>query len=718
MKNSYVEFKLTELNRVKALVFTSSPRPNDIKFTLFKEGELPVALKILKSSSMASVNLFELELPSNYEFGKDYSIHLSNFNNQPIDLSDVPSFKEFDELFNYDGADLGANYSKEETSFNLWAPLASRVMLRLETKKNEFSYFHMNRTDKGVYRLTVKGDYLNMRYTYFVTNSGVTIESIDPYGKGSSTNTRSSAVVDIEAIKAMKNVKPTNVINNYVDATIYEVGIRDFTEQNNGSTDIVNRGKYLGFIEEGRKTKGGHPAGLDYLVDLGITHVQLNPVIDFGSVDDTDMNKKYNWGYDPISMFNLEGYYSLHPEIAMERLIEFKTMVNKLHEKNIRVIIDVVYNHIYEHVSSCYEKIVPNYFFRRRNDGFIANASGCGDDVASERYMVSKMIKDSMQYFVEVFDIDGYRFDLMGLLDIDTLKGGYMRCRAIKDDIMMYGEGWNMGMELPYEKKGCTDNADKLPMFAFFNETVRDVIKGPTFRHEITKKGYVNGDINYAFGLKHVIYGGALDVSYDARFKDANQSINYVECHDNNTIFDKLSYSNSDEDKESLLRRVKLANGIISTIFGVAFYHMGQEIGLSKKGNDNTYNVLDINKMDWNLVDERYEMVKSFKDMIKLRKDFPLFHLHKREDLEDAVEIKEGQDGLFGIRCLKPELIRNHHKLLIIYNPTNKAITHDFDEDHSIIFHESGLYFDNNLIVKHLVVPPISMMVLLKWRDE
>lgn len=718
MLNSYIKFKLSELNKVKVLIFTSSPRSSNIKFTLFKEGEKPVALKILKSTSAPNISMFELELPTNYEFGKEHSIYLSDAYNQIIDISEAINFPEFGKLFNYDGDDLGAVYTKEETKFALWAPLATRVNLKIEEKPNEFVVCPMKRTEKGVYRLVLKGDYLNARYVYEVTNNGVTLTSTDPYGKGASANSNYSGVVDVEAIKKMKNVKPKNEINNYVDAIIYEVGVRDFTEQNNGATDVVNKGKYLGFVEEGRKTKGGHPAGLDYLVNLGVTHVQLNPIIDFGSVDDIDVEKRYNWGYDPISMFALEGSYSLHPEIPMERLVEFKTMVNKLHKKNIRVIVDVVYNHIYEHVSSCYEKIVPGYFFRRRSDGLTANASGCGDDVASEKYMVSKMIKDSMKYFVEVFDIDGYRFDLMGLLDISTLKGGYKRCKEIKDDVMMYGEGWNMGMELPYEEKGCSDNADRLPMYGFFNDSTRDIIKGPTFKSEITKKGYINGDLNYAYGLKYALYGSTVDISYSPRYKDANQSINYVECHDNNTLFDKLLYSNPDEDKEILLKRVKLANAIIMNLFGVPFYHMGQEIGLSKGGYDNTYNVLNVNQMDWNLVDERYDMVKYFKDLITLRKTVDLYHLHKKEDLFGAITLVDNDKDLFIYRCNKKKLIRGHDGYLVIFNPTNKMVNYDLGDDYVVVFHSSGFSPKDDIKIHHLMVPPVSTVVLVKWSKK
>jgi len=712
MINSFIKFQLVEINKVKALIFSSIPKPNTVKFTLYKEGTIPVVLKVLKHTSMTYVSIYELELPSNYEFGKEHYICVTDFPAQVIDVSNAVYFKEFDGLFNYEGNDLGCHYYKEHSVFALWAPLATRVDLKIE-ENGYYKTYPMARTAKGVYRLDIPGDYLNKKYSYLVTNNGATAESTDPYGYGTSENSHYSGVVDIEAIKKMGTVTPKNEIKNYVDAVIYEVGIRDFTEQNHEATDIINKGKYLGFVEEGRKTKGDHPAGLDYLSFLNVTHVQLNPVIDFGTVDDLNVNKKYNWGYDPISMFALEGSYSLHPEIPQERLVEFKTMVNKLHERNIRVIIDVVYNHIYEHVSSCFEKVVPNYFFRRNSQGGTANASGCGDDVASERYMVSKMIQDSMKYFIEVFDVDGYRFDLMGLLDIKTVKHGYQNCKDIKKDIMVYGEGWNMGMELPFEAKACSENASKLPMYGFFNDACRDIIKGPTFRDQIINKGYINGDINYSFGLKHILFGSCLNVSYNPRFEDANQSINYIECHDNNTLYDKLSYSNSDEDEETLLKRVKLGNGVIATLFGVPFYHMGQEIGLSKKGNDNTYNVLDINKMDWNLIDKRWDMVKYFSDLVGLRREVPLYRLHTREDLKKAITYFDF-NGLFVYSCKDYQYINGYDEYVVIYNPTNKPVTFPLDDEFKVVFADAGWDAKNGVYTRGAMISPISFTILVK----
>ena len=710
MKNSFIKAQLKSLKTIQVLVFTNVPRTNEIVFTVFKdpkdEGQ---KVRIIKQSGSNLVNIFELELPENYEFGKQYYVGLTSFNPQPVDVNNAIYFPEFEELFNYHGDDLGAIYYKDHTEFAVWAPLATKVVLKIAHAKDKYEYFEMKRSAKGVYRYNLEGDQLNLRYSYLVTNDGVTRESTDPYAKGASTNSFFSAVVDYQAVKKMPKVAPKNEVKNYVDAVIYEVGIRDFTEQNNKTTNIVNRGKYLGFVEENRKTAGGHPAGLDYLKNLGITHVQLNPVIDFGTVDDVDMNKKYNWGYDPISMFALEGSYSLHPEIPQERLVEYRTMINKLHKANIRVIMDVVYNHTYNYLTSCYEKIVPQFYFRRAHSGVFACASGCGNDFASEKYMVRKMITDSLKYFVDVFDVDGFRFDLMGLSDIETINKGVKDCRRIKKDLMFYGEGWNMG-DLPFEKKACTDNAKEMPDVGFFNDTYRDIIKGATF--DKGAKGYIGGDINYAFGMKFALTGSAIDFNYNARFIDANQSINYAECHDNNTLYDKLTFSNPDEDEETLLARVRLANGLIATSIGVPFYHMGQEIGQSKKGLDNTYNVLEINKMDWRLVDERYEMVNYLKTMIAYRRELECGIPHTKADIQACTSIYERDGGMFlEINDLPKK--SKYIKQVVVVNPTTHQIDMNPDDKYELVVGTHGAanpkHTNKNLIVS---IPPLATIVI------
>lgn len=714
MKNTFIKAYLVSLKKINVMLFTSIPRRNEMKFMLLEDGYYFDKLTLLKSNSTSNITLFEFSFTKDLQFGKHYAIKMSDFPSAMLDISNLVEFPEFDDLFNYDGDDLGAIYTKEESSFALWAPLASDVYLKLENGDGSFSNHLMIRSEKGVYRLTIKEDLLNRKYRYVVNNSGVINETNDPYGKGTSLNSLFSAVVDIKAIKNMGNIKPTNEIRQYVDSVIYEVGIRDFSEGNNNN--IINKGKYLGFIEENRTTDKGNPCGLDYLKYLGVTHVQLNPIIDFRGVDDIDTQKSYNWGYDPITFFGIEGSYSLHPEIPMERLKEFKTLVNTLHKNNIRVIMDVVYNHIYNYETSIFEKVVPNYYFRRRRNMQIAEASGCGDDFASEKYMVRKIILDSIKYFVEVFDIDGYRFDLMGLLDVKTINKAVELVKSIKKDALMYGEGWNMGYELPMEEKACSENAIKMPNIAFFNDSFREFVKGPTFASNLTERGYIGGNLSYINSFEYALCGSVLPLGgISARFNNANQSINYIECHDNGTLFDKLMTSNSFEDEDMILRRVKMGNAITILAMGVPFIHMGQEIGLSKRGLDNTYNIPKVNNMDWSLVDERFEMVNYIKGLITMRKKAIGIRLFTPSEIDKHLSLNRLDNNLLLVSMKNVEMDdhRLYKEAIIIFNPTDKRVTLELPSYYNVLISRGGEVSDNAIHVKNTIVNPASLEVLV-----
>ena len=431
---SYVRAKLVSWRKINVLLFTDIPRPESVKIVLYKNDKLYRKESISRLNSFNRVYFFDISIDEDYELGAKYRLLIDTLPFATIDISDVTDFIDFDEKYAYDGDDLGSIYQKDETSFAVWAPLAEAVFLRLKSPKNEEKVLAMERTDRGVYRQKISGNLLNYKYHYIANNNGVISEVNDPYAKGTSLNSEYSVVIDYDAILKVPNIKPKTVINNYVDALIYETHIRDINEGNNNN--VKNKGKYLGFIEEGRTSKGGHPAGLDYIKYLGVTHVQVLPVLDFNSLDDKDTSKWYNWGYDPISFFALEGSYSLKPEDAYERLLEFKEMVNGLHKNDLRIVVDVVYNHVFEYENSVFEKLVPHYFFRKRKNGLLSNASGCGNDVASERKMARKMIVDSVKYLFSHFDIDGLRFDLMGLLDIETVKLAYKAAKEIKEDII------------------------------------------------------------------------------------------------------------------------------------------------------------------------------------------------------------------------------------------------------------------------------------------
>ena len=566
----------------------------------------------------------------------------------------------------------------------------------------------MIRSAGGIYRLTIKGDLLNRKYRYRIENGGVKRETNDIYGKGVSLNSEYSVVVDQNEIYSYPFVNATRE-NELLKSVIYETNVRDFTESK--GTNIVNRGKYPGFVEANRKTRKGNPAGLDYLKHIGITHVQLNPILDFRGVDDLKVSASYNWGYDPISFFAIEGSYSTNPNDAMHRIKEFQDMVNELHKNNIRVVVDVVYNHIYEWQTSVLEKTVPGFFFRRNKRGQITSSSGCGNDINSNRPMVRKLIVDSAKYLVRAFNIDGFRFDLMGLLDVETLLELEKECRKIKKDLIFYGEGWNMPVDIPFIDKACSENANRLPNFAFFNDAYRDIVKGPSFSDKIRDKGYINGNVDYHFGADYALHGTVLNHSYEAKFSKAHQSLNYVECHDNNTLYDKLCLSNAEEDENTILRRINLANAFLLFSFGVPFIHQGQEIGASKEGHGNTYNEVKINNMRWDLVDERMEMVNYFKSLVFMRLNkLPHLFLDSPEDIEKVYTVTQWDNGVLCLESSNRELLQDYSNLMLLINPTNSSQMYT-DEDYM-----SLLTLDKKCVMqtRNGLVPPTYISVYFR----
>ena len=697
------------MNHIDVMVFSSAQFDNSLAFHLFIDGKRAYSPTIVRRTANKDIYLFRLELKEPYDFSKRYHLSLYNFPMQIIDVSNAIEFKEFDTMFSYAGDDLGSTYTPEETTFVVWAPLSPSVVLKIENDNHEFEQYPMVRADRGTYRLTLKGDYKNRLYNYLVENNGVVRETTDVYGKGSSLNSQHSAVIDFNKVNRLGKVAFANANLKPVESVIYEVHIRDFTEDKN--TDVVEKGKYLGFVEEGRLTKKRHPAGLDYLSFLGITHVQLQPIHDVNNVPEDNPKLRYNWGYDPCNYFALEGAYSSHPEIPASRIEEFKTMVNKLHERNIGVIIDVVYNHCYEWLYTCFEKTVPGYYFRKKRDGIFSSCSGCGNDIASERPMVRKMIVDSVKYLFEEFDIDGLRFDLMGLLDITTMKEVETAVRAIKPNAFLYGEGWNMGMQIPESERASSDNADKLPGYGFFNDAYRDIIKGPTFPDKITEKGFANGNLDYYFGLEYIMNGSVRDMLYRHKFNDANQSINYAECHDNNTLFDKFVKSNPDEDEETLYQRVQLTNYLILLSFGVPFFHMGQEIGQSKLGLDNTYNLLKINNMQWNLVDQNFEMVTHFAQRVKLRRLCPNIMLSNPDQIKEVYTFSKLDSGLVTIDVNEKYGDSRFPELKIYINALNTPVNVDFDSDRKILV---VLDSKKNITAKNLTISPLIVAITYK----
>ena len=706
---SYLKAKLTAWKRINIVLFTDMPRPEKLSISFFKEEKLIKKVTNAHFTSINNLYITDLFLDEDYELGKNYRLLVGDLSFTNIDLSEAVYFSDFDDRYFYNGDDLGNKYHKDYTEFVVWAPLASEVKLKLISPKDEVVVKEMVREDKGIYRFKIDGNLLNYKYRYVINNFGVITEAKDLYAKEVSLNSEYSVVIDTEALLKIPNVAPKTKIEQNVDAIIYETHIRDLNEGN--FNDTVNKGKYAGFAETGRKSVGGHPAGLNYIKYLGVTHVQLQPVLDFDSKDDQKVSDWYNWGYDTLSFFALEGSFALHPEVPASRILEFKNLVNKYHENDLRIVMDVVYNHIFAYENSDFEKTVPHYYFRRRKNHYLSNASGCGNDFASERKMASKIIVDSVKYLFKYFDIDGLRFDLMGLLDINTVKACYAEAKKIKQDAIIYGEGWDMGEELPREEKASKNNFTALKEIAFFNDSYRDIVKGPSSTYSLHEKGYICGNTSYAFGLDYAFHAGVLPLSYQPMFNNANQSVNYLECHDNNTLYDKLLVSNAFEDEKLHLDRVSLGNQILLLSFGIPLIHAGQEIGQSKDGLDNTYKTIGVNNLNYRLIDERFDMVNRFRLFNILRKKLAFTRLTSATEMKGFFEISHWDNGVYVLSCKDKNVIANEKEFVILINPTGEKINFELDDYYTII---DGADVKNKITVKNGFLPGSSLLLLYR----
>ena len=386
--------------------------------------------------------------------------------------------------------------------------------------------------------------------------------------------------------------------------------MRDFSTDENA--DFKNRGKFTAFCEKKVKNSYGETVGLPSIKRLGVTHIQLMPVFDF----DFD-GGEYNWGYNPRFYNAPSAYYSQKDGIS-----ELRSLVAAAHKCGLGVVADVVYNHVYDAGKSEFQKLFPDYYFRKCSDSdAFSNGSGCGNEFASERIMARKFIVDSLVFLASEYHLDGFRFDLMGLLDIETVRLAEHKLRAINPDILLYGEGWTCGESmLCEEQRAVLKNASQLPNYAFFNDSFRDAVKGSVFREK--DKGYVNGN---ADDLHFKPIKCALTGKFDNDFwtSDPRQTINYVECHDNLTLFDKLKKTLSKAKKERILLSDKMAAAFVLLSRGMAFIQAGQEFLRSKNGESNSYNKPDsVNCIKWDTLTKNKSIAEYYRGLIAIRKRF------------------------------------------------------------------------------------------------
>lgn len=590
---------------------------------------------------------------------------------------------KFDEKFYYDGDDLGIDYSPERTKFRLWAPTASEaIVVFYRTWDGEAISEHpMTRDVKGTWVLTLNEDCKDNLYTYRVKVGEQWNEAADPYAKAVGVNGDKGAIIDLRSTDPERWTDDKPPFTEHIDAVVYELHMRDLSIH--PKSGAKHPGKYLGLAESGTQGPGGIPTGLDHIAGLGVTHVQLLPIYDYSteSVDETKLDEpQFNWGYDPKNFNVPEGSYATDPYLPSSRIRELKQCIQALHDKGLRVIMDVVYNHVADGYIVNFTKLVPGYYLRYTEDGKFSNGAFCGNECASERAMMTKFIVDSVLYWAREYHIDGFRFDLMGLIDTGTINEVRRRLNEIDPSLMTIGEGWIMETVLPKEQRANQNNADQLPGIGHFNDGYRDAIKGDIFIYE--KKGFISGGDGFEDSIKRGVVGGIKFGGEIAQYADEPvQSVNYVECHDNHTLWDKIVISTPDASDDSRRSMHRLASAIVLTSQGIPFIHAGQEFLRTKDGVENSYkSPTEINWLDWERCAENQDDVLYMSSLINLRKAHPAFRLRTADEIRQHLQFETAPSHAVAYT------LRNHaggdpdQHLYVLYNANPETIELELPE--------------------------------------
>ena len=646
--------------------------------------------------------------------------------------------KEFDELYKYED-ELGAIYNNRKTTFKIWAPLAESVEV-IFYGKDGYDYrsdakevIKMKYEEKGVWKLEVKGDLNGEFYNYIIKRSGVSKEVIDPYAKAVGVNGERGMVIDLNATNPIGwDTHTIPKLNSVLDAIIYEVNIRDFTIDNNSGINNEIKGKFKGFCTEQSTNKGKIKTGINHLKELGVNVIQLLPSFDYKTIDERYFNEEeYNWGYDPLNYNVPEGSYSTNPYFGEVRIKEFKELIMKLHENGFKVVMDVVFNHTADTENSNFNKILPKYYYRENEDGSFSNGSGCGNEIASERAMVRKFILDSLKYWVEEYKIDGFRFDLMGLHDIETMKA--IR-KELSEDIILYGEGWKAGPStLEDDILTLKENISKFGKLQVgaFSDDIRDAIKGSVFEAE--SGGFINGGNGFEETIKFGVVASTAhkDINFN-KLKyskipwaiEPYQVITYVSAHDNYTLWDKLALVKPLFAKSDRIKMNKLAAAIILTSQGIPFIHAGDEILRTKKDRngtlvENSYKSSDyVNKFYWSRKEKYIDIFNYYKKLIDLRKNHKIFKMNSAKDINDNIEFLNFEENLKNIVAYiayGDRINDSLGKIAVIFNGNQHHVEIDLKHNKFIAIldgddvNEKGLYKINNNLIN---IKPLSALIV------
>lgn len=690
---------------MKTIVLTDQATLENIPVSAIRTGDCTLTIRIMN--------------PRYLDVTRAYLLKSSHFSAAKVTMRHILDQPEF----YYEGRDLGAAYTPCESVFKLWAPTAAKVSLLLYEDAGTYNtdglvtehsdirnIVPMRRVSCGVWSAAVRGDLAGQCYMYKVEFAdGASHIAVDPYSKAVTANGQRSVVMNLAASNPARWLtREKTQLKQPTDAVIYELHVRDFSVDE--SAGLMHKGKFKAFTELGATTSDGLKSGIGHLKELGITHVQLLPCSDYATVNELSAgageggSSEYNWGYDPQNYNVPEGSYSLNPCAPASRVREFKELIQALHDQGISVVLDVVYNHTYSTDDGPFDKIVPGYYYRTTDTGRYTNATGVGNELASERPMVRKYILDSVRYWAEEFQLDGFRFDLMGLIDIDTMAEVTRMLHEINPEILIYGEPWDMGGTTLLQEKKTLKGSQRHRGFGVFNDNFRIAIKGDS---DGVHRGFATGEPGREGDIAAGVKG-----SIDTFTHSPAESINYVTAHDNFILWDKViaargllremgmlemqdgalrsggsiedavnqaePYKGVGEGADVLLdesvRRTLLANAIVLTSQGIPMLHAGDEMLRTKFGDHNSYKSPDvINKIRWRNKQKFRYVFDYYKGLIRLRKDHPAFRMSTREAVNEHLQIWRAEGNVVSFQIANHACGDTWNCIVVIYNANSEA---------------------------------------------
>ncbi|HZL10455.1 MAG TPA: type I pullulanase [Prolixibacteraceae bacterium] len=630
----------------------------------------------------------------------------------------------------YGGDDLGVSWSAEQTQIRIWAPTANQVELRIYKQSQGGSAIRIDlfeKAENGTWIFSLQGDLNGYYYTIRVNDGILMNETPGVDARAVGINGHRGLIFDPEKTNPEGWNNDQRIVCEYAtDAIIYELHVRDFSIA--PSSGMNFKGKYLAFTEHGTVSPRGLKTGVDHLKELGITHLHLLPISDFLTVDEQVPDQSYNWGYDPQNFNAPEGSYSTNPN-TISRILELKMLVQSLHQAGIGVILDVVYNHTAYTRRSNFNQTVPGYYYRQKTNGTFSNASGCGNEIATERNMVRKYIIDSLYYWATEFHLDGFRFDLMGIYDLDTMNQIRARMDTISTTFLLYGEGWAADKSPLNETwRAVKTNVSRLYRIAVFNDDFRDGIKGNN--SDTQGKGFVSGQTtkeeNIKFGIAGACFHPQIEYGYVEHSKspwasEPWQCINYASCHDNLTLFDKLNASCCPKASEKEINRMMMmAGALVLTSQGIPFLHAGDEMSRTKFGIHNSYKSPDrINQIDWNRKSTHKEIFQYYQALIRLRKTHPAFRMTSANQIrKHLIFSSDYQQGVASYVLVNHANDDKWRTILLVFNGNRQPVTFKLTPNipWRIIARDITINPDSTEYATEteIEVPAISMLMLVE----